>query len=249
MHQLPHILSSEASHGDSSECPGNLDITQVDVVNTGTYADPRSPNWETQRKKSRGRRDYNLGQYCPQRCHLLAARLETLVRSGHFGANPVGSKPQQRGDTHLGHISETEAVPEERTESEGKRNNISGSERLSLMTRTSPASETEAPSGGEDGSITNGDEGDAEGKRNNISGSERLSLMTRTSPASEMEAVARDYRHKVDSGAPKRATRTSKTKTVSGDDSSGNAAVAQEPTARRSSRIANSRSRVADTAE
>ena len=84
------------------------------------------------------------------------------MRSGHFGANSVGSKPQQRSDTHLGHISETEAVPEERTESEGKRNNISGSERLRLMTRTSPASETEAPSGGEDGSITNGDEGDAQ---------------------------------------------------------------------------------------
>jgi hypothetical protein len=79
-----------------ANCPGNLAITQVDVVNTGTYADPRSLNWETQRTKSRGRRDYNLWQYCPQRCHLLAARLETLVRSGHFGANPVGSKPQQR---------------------------------------------------------------------------------------------------------------------------------------------------------
>ena len=222
MHQLPQFLSSEASHGDSSECPGSLDITQVDVVNTGTYADPRSPNWETQRTKSRGRRDYNLGQHCPQRCHLLsflAARLETLVRSGHFGANPVGSKPQQRSDTHLGHISETEAVPEERTESEGKRNNISGSERLSLMTRTSPASETEAPSGGEGGGIT------------------------------KVEAVARNCRHKVDSGAPKRTTRTPKTKTASGDDSSGNAAVAQEPTAHRSSRIANSRSRIADTAE
>ena len=64
-----------------------------------------------------------------------------------------------------------------------------------------------------------------------------------------VEAVARDCRHKGDSGAPKRATRTSKTKTASGDDSSGNAAVAQEPTARRSSRIANSRSRVADTAD
>ena len=65
-------LSSEASHGDSSVCPENLDITQFDVVNTGTYADPRSPNWETQRKKSRGRREYkyNLGQYCPQRCQL-----------------------------------------------------------------------------------------------------------------------------------------------------------------------------------
>ena len=96
--------------------------------------------------KSRGRRDYNLGQYCPQRCHLLfflAARLETLVRSGHLGANPVGSKPQQRSDTHLGHISETEAVPEERTESEGKRNNISGSERLSPKTWPLPARETE----------------------------------------------------------------------------------------------------------
>ena len=79
------------------------------------------------------------------------------MRSGHLGANPVGSKPQQRSDTHLGHISETEAVPEERTESEGKRNAISGSERLSLMTRTSPVSETEAPSGGEGGGITNGD--------------------------------------------------------------------------------------------
>ena len=63
-------------------------------------------------------------------------------------------------------------------------------------------------------------------------------------------AAARDFRHKVDSGAPnKRATRAPKTKTASGDDSSGNAAVAQEPTARRSSRIANSRSRVADTAD
>jgi len=58
-----------------------------------------------------------------------------------------------------------------------------------------------------------------------------------------VEAVARDCRHKVDRGTPKRATRKSKT------NSSGNAAVAQEPAARRSSRIANSRSRVADTAE
>jgi hypothetical protein len=44
----------------------------------------------------RGRRDYNLGQYCPQRCRLLASRLETLVRSGRFGASLVGSTPQQR---------------------------------------------------------------------------------------------------------------------------------------------------------
>ena len=28
--------------------------------------------------KSRGRRDFNLEQYCPQRCHLLAPWLETL---------------------------------------------------------------------------------------------------------------------------------------------------------------------------
>ena len=66
------------------------------------------------------------------------------MRSGYLGANPVGSKPQQRSGTHLGHISETNAVPEERTESEGVSNNISGSERLSLTTRTLPASETEA---------------------------------------------------------------------------------------------------------
>jgi hypothetical protein len=64
-----------------------------------------------------------------------------------------------------------------------------------------------------------------------------------------LEALARDCRHKVDRGAPKRATRKSKTKTASGDDSSGNAAVAQEPAARRSSRIANCSSRVADTAD
>ena len=64
-----------------------------------------------------------------------------------------------------------------------------------------------------------------------------------------VEALARDCRHKVGSGAPKRATRRPKTRTASGDDSSGNAAVAQEPTARRSSRIADSRSRVADTAD
>ena len=57
-----------------------------------------------------------------------------------------------------------------------------------------------------------------------------------------VEAVARDCRHKVDRGTPKRATRKSKTHP------SGNAAVAQEPSARRSSRIANSWSRVAYTA-
>jgi hypothetical protein len=90
------------------------------------------------------------------------------------------------------------------TESEGKRNNISGSERLSPKTWPLPASETEAPSGGEGGGITNGGEGDAqicnetddvpeermeaEGKRNIVSGSERLSLTTRTLPASETEA-------------------------------------------------------------
>ena len=33
--------------------------------------------------KSRGRRDYNLGQYCPQRCHLLAPWLETLCDLDH----------------------------------------------------------------------------------------------------------------------------------------------------------------------
>ena len=126
VHQLPHILSSEASHGDSSECPGNLDITQVDVVNTGTYADPRSSNWETKRTKSRG----NI-VLSGATCFFLAARLEALVRSGHLGANPVGSKPQQRSATHLGHTSETGAVPEEISATEGKRNNISGSERLS----------------------------------------------------------------------------------------------------------------------
>ena len=46
-----------------------------------------------------------------------------------------------------------------------------------------------------------------------------------------VEALARDCRHKIGSGTLKRATRRPKTKT----DSSGNAAVAQEPVARRSS--------------
>ena len=63
-----------------------------------------------------------------------------------------------------------------------------------------------------------------------------------------VEALARDCRHKVGSGTHKWATK-SKTKTASADDSSGNAAVAQEPAARRCSRIANSRSGLADTAE
>ena len=62
-----------------------------------------------------------------------------------------------------------------------------------------------------------------------------------------VEALTRDCRHKVGSGTPKRATRRPKTKTTFGDDSSDNAAVAREPG--RSSRIANSRSRIADTAE
>ena len=63
-----------------------------------------------------------------------------------------------------------------------------------------------------------------------------------------VEALARDCRHKVGRGIHKRATK-SKTKTASGDDSSGNAAVAQEPAAHRSSQVANSRSGLADTAE
>ena len=52
-----------------------------------------------------------------------------------------------------------------------------------------------------------------------------------------VEALTRNRRHKVGSGTFKRATRRPKTKTASGDDSSGNAAVAHEPAARRSSRI------------
>ena len=49
-----------------------------------------------------------------------------------------------------------------------------------------------------------------------------------------VKALARDCRHKVSSGKPKRATRKPKIKTASGDDSSGNAAVVQEPAAYRS---------------
>ena len=64
-----------------------------------------------------------------------------------------------------------------------------------------------------------------------------------------VEALARDCRHKVGKGAPKRVTSTPKTKTASGVDASGNAAVVQEHEARRSSRIARSRSGVANTAE
>ena len=44
-----------------------------------------------------------------------------------------------------------------------------------------------------------------------------------------LEALARDCRHKVGSGTPKRATKKPKTKTASKDAPSGNAAVAQEP--------------------
>ena len=51
------------------------------------------------------------------------------------------------------------------------------------------------------------------------------------------------------SGTPKRATRRPKTKTESGDDSSGNAAVVHESAARRSSRVSNRGSGVADTAD
>ena len=85
----------------------------------------------------------------------------------------------------------TDAVQEERTESEGGSNNISGSEHLSLMARPSPASENEVgnfESQNLPHHEVRKERPESEGVSNNISRSERLSLMTRTSPASEEEA-------------------------------------------------------------
>jgi hypothetical protein len=58
--------------------------------------------------KSRGRRDYNLGKYYPQRCHLLAPWLETLCDLDHpvlaprmDPANQSESRPSaSTGDAH-----------------------------------------------------------------------------------------------------------------------------------------------------
>ena len=92
------------------------------------------------------------------------------------------------GDAQMSNA--TDVVPEEKMESERGSSNISGSERLSLMTRTLPASETEVGNLESQNLPNHGvrnERSESEGVSNNISRSERLSLWTRTSPASAEE--------------------------------------------------------------
>ena len=92
------------------------------------------------------------------------------------------------GDAQMSNA--TDVVPEEKMESERGSSNISGSERLSLMTRTLPASETEVGNLESQNLPNHGvrnERSESEGVSNNISRSERLSLWTRTSPTSAEE--------------------------------------------------------------